>query len=186
MSIPVAGEASLALLVSVVDRASRMPGDRVDLAPDVRVPQPMALCGLAVITHPGPDDIQAHRFRTLLDAGIRVVASSDAPYGEPDPWHLIAGRARLGSSRGHGPSPLAMVDLTLAGYLSPAARPGDDPRRVRPGAREDLVLLDAPLDEVLGRLAAGRPDNPVVAAFEGAPAADDGSTAVVEHEQRLG
>jgi Amidohydrolase family len=187
VSIPVGGDASLALLVSVLDRAGRMPGDRVDLAPDVRVPQPMALRGLAVITHPGADDIQAHRFRTLLEAGIRVVASSDAPYGEPDPWHLIAGRARLGSSRGHGPSPLALVDLTLAGYLSPAALPGDDPRRVRPGAREDLLLLDAPLDEVLARLAAGRSDNPVVAAFEGAPATGDSSAAAPEDlRQRLG
>ena len=40
----------------------------------------------------------------------------------------------------------------LAGYLSPADRPGGPPSRIRPGAPADLLLLRTPLAEALACL----------------------------------
>ncbi len=175
-SITIASPDSLALVVSVLDRASRMPGDRVELAPDVHVDEAARLRGISVVLHlggPAGADLPLPAFASLIAAGVQVAVASDAPYGELDPWRVIAAAGRLGETAG-GPSSEALVDRALAAYLSTPAAPGDDPRRVRQGARADLMLLDAPLDDVLDRLASGTADDPVdpvdpvVAVFEGA------------------
>jgi predicted amidohydrolase YtcJ len=99
-----------------------------------------------------PDDLP-HLWpcRSLLDAGVRVGAGTDAPFGHPDPWRAVGaavsrrtdGGQVLGASE--AVDPRTALDLFLAELTDPGGRP----RRVRPGAPAELCLLDAPLDEVL-------------------------------------
>jgi predicted amidohydrolase YtcJ len=77
------------------------PGDRIEhgaLIPPELLPR---LRGLTVVTQPNfvvereaqyragldvDDQRDLYRCRSLLDAGVRVLGGTDAPYGRPDPW----------------------------------------------------------------------------------------------------
>ena len=86
------------------------------------------------------DDL--YRFRSLLDAGIKVICSSDAPYGPYDPWLCINTAMVRSSEIGEVISPAEIVsfDTAFSGYLL------DDElintRRVEVGAPANLVALD--------------------------------------------
>jgi predicted amidohydrolase YtcJ len=87
-----------------------------------------------------------YRLAGWREAGVRLAAGSDAPFGPADPWVGIAGAvrrstpsgARLGVQEALGPE--AALDL----YLSPLDNPGGPPRSVRVGAPGDLCLLTVP------------------------------------------
>jgi predicted amidohydrolase YtcJ len=136
-------------------------GDRIEhgsvLPPD------LDLAGLTVVTQPGfvtdrGDDYLAdvdpldqphlYRCRSLLDAGIDVAGSTDAPYGDPDPWRSIAAATTRRTRSGVvlGPAETVSATRALALFLSPQDDPGGPVRRVVPGASADLCLLDVPLD----------------------------------------
>lgn len=78
-----------------------------------------------------------------------LALSSDAPYGPLDPWTVIAAAVHRRAPDGAvaGPAERLTPTQALARYL--AADPGGPPRRVVVGAAADLVLLSAPLREVL-------------------------------------
>src|SRR5690606_26747211 len=95
--------AALALALAAWGDAGARPGDRVEhgsvLHPALR--RSIARLGLAVVTQPAfvtergdqyrtdvdPDDLpHLYPCRSLLDDGIEVAASSDAPYTDLDPW----------------------------------------------------------------------------------------------------
>jgi predicted amidohydrolase YtcJ len=159
----VSREALLILLV-VFDDVGTIAGDRIEhgaLVPRETLTR-VADLGLTVVTQPGflcdrgddylrdVDDVDLpdlYRCRSLLDAGIPVALSSDAPYGPLDPWRVIAAavdrRARSGATVGPGERITAAT--ALDGYLTPATDPGGAPRRVEVGADADLVLLHCPL-----------------------------------------
>ncbi|RLV50276.1 amidohydrolase [Nocardioides mangrovicus] len=100
---------SLLLTLAVLDEVGRVPGDRIEHG--AVVPDPAALRGLVVVTQPAfvttrgedyrrdvePDDLpHLYRYRSLLDAGVPVLPSSDAPYGPVDPWVVMrAARDRV-------------------------------------------------------------------------------------------
>jgi predicted amidohydrolase YtcJ len=88
-----------------------------------------------------------YRCASLLQAGIPVALSSDAPYGPLDPWAVInaavARRTPSGQVAGHGEA--ITFTRALDAYLTPPGDPGGPPRRVRPGLPADLVVLQAPL-----------------------------------------
>jgi predicted amidohydrolase YtcJ len=153
---------SLVLTLTALREAGALPGDRVEHAavvpPDI-VPL-MRRLGVAAVTQ--PDFVRARRdsylrevpaedlphlypYARLLAAGIPTVASSDAPYGEHDPWRVIATAA----GRDLGPDERVPAATALAGYLSGPRTPGGPGRRVAPGAPADLVLLHLPLAEAL-------------------------------------
>ena len=92
-----------------------------------------------------------HRLASLRAAGIPVIAGSDAPVTDVDPWRSIRSaverRTRSGASLGPTESIGAVEALDL--HLADPMRPWGPSRRVRPGVAADLVLLDAPLAEVL-------------------------------------
>jgi predicted amidohydrolase YtcJ len=160
--------AALVLVLSVLDQLGPTVDDRIEHAavapPDLAAW--MGRLGLAVVTQPsfvhlrGDDYLKRvdredlpHLWphRSLLDAGVRVACSSDAPYGDPDPWASIAAATRRLTRSGRAVAARQAVTgrQALDGYLGPAERPGGAPRAVARGAPADLVLLDRPLGPAL-------------------------------------
>ncbi|WP_127781816.1 amidohydrolase family protein [Rhodococcus sp. X156] len=159
---------ALLILLAALEEVGARPGDRVEHAALVPVESLTELRrhGLRVITQPGfladrGDDYLAHvdardlpdlyRCRTLLDAGVPLALSSDAPYGPLDPWAALAAAVTRRAESGAvvGAAERLTPAEALAGYLGPLDDPGGPARRVRPGVPADLVLLHAPLAEVL-------------------------------------
>src|SRR5690606_2516700 len=91
------------------------------------------------------DQPDLYRLRTLLDAGVRVAAGTDAPFGGSDPWASMAAAVERRTIGGHVLGPDERVDLTtaLALFTGRADAPGR-PRTVRVGQRADLCILGVP------------------------------------------
>jgi predicted amidohydrolase YtcJ len=160
--------AALVLALAAWDAVGIEPGDRVEhgsVIPDDLVP---ALAGneLTVVTQPNfvaerGDDYLAevdtadqpllYRCRSLLDAAVPLAFGTDAPFGDPDPWKAIAAATLRRTASGKSVLPAEAVDpqTALARFLSPAWAPGGPPRRVEHRAPADVVLLQAPLADVL-------------------------------------
>lgn len=159
---------ALLILLAVFNEIGAGPGDRIEhgaLIPEETVDDLRGL-GLRVVTQPGfiadrgddylhgvdkRDQPDLYRCRSLIDAGVPVALSSDAPYGPLDPWTVIAAAMSRRTSTGQvvGRNERITGTQALARYLTPADDPGGTPRRIRPGEHADAVLLHAPLAEVL-------------------------------------
>jgi len=167
--------AELALTLAVFEAAGSRPGDRIEHGSVIPADAVGVLkrLGLTVVTQPAfvhergdryaaevaaEDQPDLYRCRSLLEAGVPLAGSSDAPYASPDPWAGIAAAVHRTSAgglilgAGERVTPARALDL----YLDEPAAPGRAPRRVAVGAAADLCLLDAPLREVLAAPAAGR------------------------------
>lgn len=162
---------SLVLLLAVLAETGSLAGDRLEhaaLVPDELVPSIRRL-GLRVVTQPGfiadrgddylrdipaADHADLYRCASLRAARIPLALSSDAPYGPLDPWAVMSAGTTRRTRSGDVLNRRECLDpqQALASYLSPASRPGALARRVRPGAPADLVLLHAPMRDVLTRL----------------------------------
>ncbi len=90
-------------------------------------------------------------YRSFLAAGLPVGGSSDAPYGDLDPWVSIAAAASRTTPSGRvaGPGERVTASQALAGYLSDPRSPGGPVRTVAIGVAADLVLLRDPLAAAL-------------------------------------
>jgi len=161
-----AGE--LALTLAAFSTAGARPGDRVEhggVIGEGAIGQLRDL-GLTVVTQPAfirergdryaaevdPRDIpDLYRCASLRAAGVPVAASSDAPYASADPWAGIAAAIDRTSAGGRvlGAGEAVDAATALSLYLGDPTDPGGPPRTVVEGAVADLVLLDAPLREVL-------------------------------------
>jgi predicted amidohydrolase YtcJ len=92
-----------------------------------------------------------YRCRSLLRCGVRVAASSDAPYASADPWAAMRAAVRRQTPNGHllgedeRLAPLAALGL----YLGSFDDPGGPRRRVAVGSIADLCLLSAPDHEAV-------------------------------------
>lgn len=159
---------SLVLTLAVLEEVGPHSGDRIEHAgvvPPEIVPTLRRL-GLCVVTQPDflrsrgeryrryvdPDDLaHLYPYASLLAGGVHVAASSDAPFGEVDPWQVIASAVRRTTSAGVvlGGGERVSALTALGGYLSAADDPGGPARRLVVGQVADLVLLDAPLAQVL-------------------------------------
>ena len=95
-----------------------------------------------------------YRYRTLLDAGIKVGLSSDAPYGPLNPWQVMHCAVSRQTIAGDviGAADCVTPEQALAGYLSHANDPGGVGRDVAVGERADLCLLKSPWGDVRQRL----------------------------------
>lgn len=158
----------LLLALAAWDAVGVMPGDRIEhgaVVPIELVPQ-LAALGLTVVTQPSfvhergdaylaevDLDDQPHLWRcaSLLGAGVPVGASTDAPFGDPDPWKAIAAATNRRTRSGAvlGADERISARRALAAFQSPADAPGGAPRRVSVGARGGLCLLHVPLDVAL-------------------------------------
>jgi predicted amidohydrolase YtcJ len=159
---------SLVLALAVLADVGPLPGDRIEHAALVgtdAVPL-LASTGVVVVTQPGfvaergreyRHDVPAqehddlYRYASLLEAGVKVVPSSDAPFASEDPWRTMAAAARRDLAPGERVAPRTV----LAGMLTRLEDPGGPPRRVVPGAPAELCLLHVPLAEALSVLDAG-------------------------------
>ncbi|MES5817723.1 amidohydrolase family protein [Streptomyces sp. RG80] len=165
---------ALALTLAALDGAGGMRGDRVEhcAVADTSLARELAVRGVRVVTQPtlvtrrgddywgrvDPEDrADLWPYGGLVRAGVQVAASSDAPYGDPDPWACLRAAAErlTPSGRVLGPGERVPADVVLSGLLSPLHDPGGLPRRVEPGRPADLVLLDRPLGEALSAPDAG-------------------------------
>jgi predicted amidohydrolase YtcJ len=153
----------LVFACAAFDAAGARAGDRIEHAsvapPDALAP--LAALRLTVVTQPGfiatrgdayRRDVDAndlpylYRSAGLVTAGIPLGGSTDAPYGDADPWaamraavdRLAPDGLPLGAHEALSP------ERALALFTTPAESPGGAPRRIEPGARADLCLLDRP------------------------------------------
>ncbi|UPW08626.1 amidohydrolase family protein [Gordonia terrae] len=159
---------SLLLLLAAFDEVGTHPDDRIEHGAIIAAETATELCrrGIPVVTQPGfiadrgddyldrldpHDAADLYRCRTLLDAGVRVALSSDAPYGPTDPWSVIAAAAARTAPDGRIVGGGERIDrhTALRLYLAPLPTPGADPRTVAVGAPADLVVLDCSVDEAL-------------------------------------
>lgn len=99
----------------------------------------------------GEDLAFLHRAGSMLSAGVRVAAGSDAPVTSIDPWMAIAAASTRFTRTGQvlGANERVEAATALGWYLTEPLEPGGPVRRVEVGARADLCLLDAPLADVL-------------------------------------
>jgi predicted amidohydrolase YtcJ len=161
---------ALVLTLAVIAEAGPVRGDRIEHAA-VCPPELaglVAALGLAVVTQPSLaasrgddylDRVEREQlphlwpFAGLLDAGIGVGCSSDAPYGWMDPWTSVAAAVERRSMSGREVAPRQRVDAfaALNGYLTAPHDPGGPARRLSVGGPADLCLLDRPLADVLAR-----------------------------------
>ncbi|WP_326818599.1 amidohydrolase family protein [Streptomyces sp. NBC_01762] len=159
---------ALALTLAALDQAGVRDGDRVEhgAVADPAAAGELARRGVRVVTQPtlvalrgddywqrtDPGDrVDLWRYGTLVRAGVRVAPSSDAPYGDLNPWACL--RAAAGrhtpSGRVLGPDERLPARDVLRGMLAPLDDPGGPPRRIAVGSAADLVLLDRPLTDAL-------------------------------------
>lgn len=154
----------LVLALAAWEQVPAIDGDRIEHGSvlPVELMTRVRELGLRVVTQPGfvlargdrylaevEADDQPHLYRcaSLLDAGIPVAGSTDAPFGPDDPWQAVrtaidrrtAGGAVLGAHEALDPA------RSLGLFLSAPDRPGGPARRVAAGAAADLCLLDRPL-----------------------------------------
>jgi predicted amidohydrolase YtcJ len=168
VAVHVVTRASAVLTLAAIRAAGPLPGDRLEhgsVVPPEVIPLVREL-GLRVVTQPrfvherGDDylaEVEAddlpylYPYRSLLQAGVPVAPSSDAPYAALDPWQALVAASERRTAQGAELVPDERVDArdVLAGYLSPADDPGGPPRRVAPGAAADLCLLHVPLEQAL-------------------------------------
>lgn len=115
-------EALMLLLAALDEAGPPHPGDRIEHAamiPSGTITE-LARRGLKIVTQPGfladrgdgylrdvPEPEDLYRLGTLMDAGVDVRLSSDAPYGPLDPWRVIQAAVQRQTLQGQiaGPAP---------------------------------------------------------------------------------
>jgi len=152
---------ALLVLLAAFEETGTVAGDRVEHGAVVPVESIDLLrrLGITVVTQPGfiadrgddylhrvepPDLPDLYRCRSLVDAGIGLALSSDAPYGPADPWQVIAAATNRRTADGAtiGSDETLTAAHALGRYSTPLHDPGGSPRTVAPGEPADLVLLN--------------------------------------------
>jgi predicted amidohydrolase YtcJ len=161
----------LVFALSALLEAGSFPGDRIEHAsvtPDDALPM-MLQAGVCVVTQPGfifqrgdqylvdvePGDHDLlYRGKSFVDAGIPLAASSDAPYGSPDPWQAMRAAVDRGTRSGQklGMAETLTPEHALALFTGAAEAPGSGPRQLAIGAVADLCLLDQSWQQARSRL----------------------------------
>jgi predicted amidohydrolase YtcJ len=168
VAIHAVSRAETVTVVTALALAGMMHGDRIehgsvlpaDLDPLLEAGEVTVIVQPALVHERGDHYLEVvdgedlpflHRAATLLDAGVRVAAGSDAPVTSADPWRAIAAASTRTTRTGQrlGAAERVEAATALGWYLTDALDPSGPLRRVKVGARADLCLLDAPLAEVL-------------------------------------
>ncbi|HEY0452020.1 amidohydrolase family protein [Actinophytocola sp.] len=155
----------LVATLSALAEAGSVPGDRIEHGAVIPADLIPRLRSLVVVTQPGfiaergdtylaevdgRDIADLWRLRSLLDAGVPVAGSTDAPFGHFDPWAAIAAATSRRTTSGVvvGPDERLDPERALGLFLGHASAPAR-PRAVEVGAPADLCLLAVPLAEGL-------------------------------------
>jgi predicted amidohydrolase YtcJ len=163
--------AELVLVLAALRAVGARPGDRIEhasLVPRDLLPL-LREVGVRVVTQPvfvyerGDQYASAvdpaehgdlYRCRALLAEGIPVAGSTDAPYGDPDPWAAMRAaverRSRSGIPIGHGER--LTPEEALALFTSAADDAGGESREIAVGGAADLCLLRCTWEEARLRL----------------------------------
>ena len=139
------------------------PGQRVEHASVAPPPLVAELARLQarVVTQPGfvarhgdrylrtvssADQPWLYRLRAWLEAGVRLGAGSDAPYGPDDPWTAIRAAVHRRTSSGlpFGAAESLTPEAALGLWTGPLEAPGRPPVPLAVGDRADLCLLALP------------------------------------------
>lgn len=157
----------LVVALAALDEVGVMPGDRIEhgaVVPDDLIGD-LSDRGLIVVTQPnfvaerGDDylaDVETDdlphlwRCRSLLDGGVAVAGSTDAPFGHPDPWRAIAAATSRRAPSGASVGPAERLDAAsaLALFSGEWFRPPQQ-RCVAPGSVTDLGVLRVSLHDAL-------------------------------------
>jgi predicted amidohydrolase YtcJ len=164
----------LVLAATAFAAADPRPGDRIEHAavapPDAL--ELLANLSLTVVTQPGfirergdaylvdvePEDRPwLYRCRGFLGASVPLGGSTDAPFGDPDPWTAMRAAVDRRTEAGNtlGPDEALTPEQALALFTSPSQRPGAAPRSIEAGAPADLCLLDRPWSAARSELSSG-------------------------------
>lgn len=160
--------AALLLALAAWDDAGPRRGDRVEHAAVAGPAEAdrLAAAGITVVTQPGfvaergdlylaevdaEDQPDLWPCASLLDSGVAVGGSTDAPFGHADPWRAIAAATarRTRSGRLLGAEERLDAAWALKLFLTSPDDPGGLPRRVAVGQPADVCLLSLPLDAAL-------------------------------------
>lgn len=174
--------AALVLTLAALDDAGSLAGDRIEhgaVVPPELHPH-LLHHRLTVVTQPNfvtergdryladvdADDIpHLYPCRALLDDGIPVAGSTDAPFGHPDPWRAIRAAIRRHTATGTplGSNEAVEPQRALDLFLGSPGDPGRHRRRVAVGEPADLCLLDRSLTDALSEPSADAVTTTVVA-----------------------
>lgn len=164
-------QTELIFALTALIEAGKYPGDRIEhasLTPVEALPL-MRQAGITVVTQPGfikergdqyradidlQDQPLLYRCRNFLEAGIPLGGSTDAPYGDPDPWSAMRTAVERRTASGHafGEPEKLSPEQALVLFTSPPETPGVAPRVIEVGATADLCLLDRGWAEARKRL----------------------------------
>ena len=166
VAVHVVTAASLAYSLAAWGEAGAHSGDRIEhgsvITPEAAAR--VAALGLTVVTQPGfvaargdrylaevdPDEVpHLYRCASLLELGIPVAGSTDAPYTDPDPWSAIRAAVDRRTPSGEllGGSERLPLRRAVQLFTGHPLDPGRSQRRVEVGAAADLCLLGRPLRE---------------------------------------
>ncbi|WP_020651347.1 amidohydrolase family protein [Solimonas variicoloris] len=163
--------AELAFALAALDEAGVRDGDRIEhaaVAPPELAAQ-IARLRLTVVTQPNfiaergdayLADVDAddrpwlYRLQGLRGAGVALAGSTDAPFGDADPWRAMQAACARRSVRGAtlGADEALTPEAALALYTGPLQAPAQTAPSLAVGAVADLCLLDAPWRAVRARL----------------------------------
>jgi predicted amidohydrolase YtcJ len=162
--------AQLVVTIAALDAAGTRQGDRIEHAavvPDDCVAD-LARLGVTVATQPNfvaergdqyladvPADEhhQLWRVASLLAAGVKVVMSTDMPFGGADPWAAMRAAVHRTTASGAVLGPAERIDArtALQMFHGEPERPAAT-RTVAPGQPANLCVIAAPPDELLHEL----------------------------------
>jgi predicted amidohydrolase YtcJ len=153
----------LVYALAVLDEAGRLPGDRIEHAASVSTDLLPAVAErqLTVVTQPlfvrergdqyrrdipPAEQEWLYRCAAWRHAGVTLAGSSDAPYGNCNPWLAMQAAVDRRTADGYplGAAEALSPEAALELYLSPLDAPGRAARTLRSGAPADLCLLDRP------------------------------------------
>ncbi|KWX66766.1 amidohydrolase family protein [Mycobacterium sp. NAZ190054] len=154
--------AQLVVTLEALRSTGTHPRDRIEHAavvPDGSLAD-LAAAGITVVTQPNfvaergdqyltdIDAAEHHelwRVASLCRAGVPVALSTDAPFGDADPWAAMRAAVHRSTPSGRvlGDGERVSVTQALAMFLGEPDRPAV-PRRIEPGAAADLCILATP------------------------------------------
>jgi predicted amidohydrolase YtcJ len=161
----------LVLAAAAFAEAGAREGDRIEHAA-VAPPDVVALVAalpLTVVTQPGfirergdayLSDVEPrdrpwlYRCRGWLHASVPLGGSTDAPFGDADPWRAMQAAVdrRTESDVALGPDEGLTPERALALFTSSPDVPGGPPRTIEVGAAADLCVLDRPWSKARSEL----------------------------------
>jgi len=168
--------AELVFALGALREAGAVAGDRIEHA-SVTPPellQEIRELKLTVVSQPGfiaergdayleqveaDDQPWLYRLRGFLDAGVPLAGSTDAPFGQANPWVAMQAAVERRSAGGRvlGAAEALTPEQALALFTAPLRAPGAAPARIAIGSVADLCLLPQPWNAVRLALGAVRP-----------------------------